>query len=713
MRASLAFLILLPALLSAQAPPPAPPDTPRIPTVARLQGVEIRDDYRWLENGADPGVQAWSAAQNARARAVLDRLPGREVLEHRITALATGRAPGFSRLVWRAGRAFALRSDPARKQQPDLVVLDSLAPGTRPRVLLDLMALDPSGGTAIDWFVPAPDGRRVAVSLSKGGSEEGTLHLYDTATGRETGDIIPRVQMGTGGGSLAWTRDGRGFWYTRYPRPGERPAADLDVYQQVYFHRLGTPGASDRYEVGRSFPRIAETHLDASPDGRAQLALVAHGDGGDFSLWLRTEGRWRPVAKDTDGVIGATFGPDGALWLLSKAGSPRHRVLRLPPGAWRLSRATVVVPELEGVIEDVVATRHRLYLLEGTGGPSRVRAFDLRGRELPGAVPVPPVTSCGDLQALAGDDLFFTTTSLTRPLAGHRLRARTGRLEPTVVDTPPLADFGDAEVIQETAVSKDGTRIPLTILQRKGTRRDGANPTLVTGYGGFGISTAPHYSDLNHVLLEQGVVQVWTVLRGGGEFGEAWHDAGRLTQKQHVFDDFLACCERLVQLGYTTPARLAIEGGSNGGLLMGAALTQRPGLFRAVVSHVGIYDMIHVEDSPNGQFNTTEYGTVKDPAQFRALVAYSPYHHVVDGTDYPAVLFLTGANDPRVDPMQSRKMTARLQAANPHGRPVLLRTSANTGHGIGSPLSAVIALQVDVDAWLLHELGVPVRPVAP
>jgi len=210
------------------------------------------------------------------------------------------------------------------------------------------------------------------------------------------------------------------------------------------------------------------------------------------------------------------------------------------------------------------------------------------------------------------------------------------------------------------------------------------------------------------VLLEQGVVQVHTALRGGGEFGEAWHDAGRLTRKQNVFDDFIACAERMVQLGYTTPSRLAIEGGSNGGLLMGAALTQRPDLFRAVVSHVGIYDMIHVEDSPNGQFNTTEFGTVKDPEQFKAMYAYSPYHRVKDGVAYPSVLFLTGANDPRVDPMQSRKMAARLQEANPGGE-VLLRTSADTGHGIGSPLSARIAIAVDVDAWLLKALGVDVK----
>ena len=266
-------------------------------------------------------------------------------------------------------------------------------------------------------------------------------------------------------------------------------------------------------------------------------------------------------------------------------------------------------------------------------------------------------------------------------------------------------------MIVEHATSKDGTKVPMFILQKKGTLRNGSNPTLLQGYGGYGINTQPRYSDLSHVPLEQGLVVVRTVLRGGGEFGETWHLDGNLTKKQHVFDDFIACAQRLIELGYTNPSRLAIEGGSNGGLLMGAAFTQRPDLFRTVVSHVGIYDMIHVEDSPNGQFNITEFGTVKNPDHFKALLAYSPYHHVVDGTNYPSILFLTGANDPRVDPMQSRKMTARLQAANPQGRPVFLRTSSNTGHGMGSPLSAQIEGLVDVEAFLMHELGVTVKAV--
>lgn len=699
------------ALVSALSPRmAAQAETPRLPTLQTLHGIDLVDDYRWLENGQDAKVQEWSQTQNQRTRAFLDALPGVAVLRGRITGLLTKGPTRIAGLRHQGSHFFALRFDPA-KQQPDLLVMESIAPGTKPRVLLDLMALDPTGGTAIDWYVPSLDGRKVALSLSKGGSEEGTLHVYDTATGKEIGDTLPRVQLGTGGGSVAWAADGAGFWYTRYPRPGERPAEDLDFYQQVYFHRLGAPAEADAYEVGKAFPRIAETELQTSEDGRHVLAMVGDGDGGDYSLWLRGGKGWTQVSRDEDGVIAAQFGRDGGLWLLSKKDAPRRKVLRMPLNDPDLKKAKVVIPSQPGVIESFAATRSRVFIQEMHGGPTRIRPFDLHGRELPSKVPTEPVTMNLLGQRLAGDDVLIYTTGFKTPFKGMVYRSESGKLDPTVVRIQPLADFGDAEVIQEEATSKDGTKVPMFILQKAGTKRNGSNPVLLGGYGGYGVNTAPYYSDLAHVLLEQGVIQVHTVLRGGGEFGEDWHKAGALLNKQNVFDDFIACAKRLVELGYTRPERLAIEGGSNGGLLMGAALTQRPDLFRTVVSHVGIYDMIHVEDSPNGQFNITEFGTVKDPAQFRALLGYSPYHHVKDGTDYPSVLFLTGANDPRVDPMQSRKMTARLQAANPQGRPVYLRTSANTGHGMGSPLAARIEELVDVHAFLLHELGVTVKAV--
>jgi prolyl oligopeptidase len=608
----------------------------------------------------------------------------------------------------RSGKFFAVRSDPANKQQPWIVLLSSLASLDGMRTLVDPNAIDPSGGTAFDWFVPSPDGSKLAVSLSTGGSEAGTLHVYDVASGTETGDVIARVQVGTGGGSASWTADSKGIWYTRYPREGERPKEDLDFYQQVFFHALGTPVEKDRYSLGKELPRIAEIFLQSSEDGKLHLAVVANGDGGDFAVFLLPENatEWRRVSGFEDGLVAARFGRDGAIWAISKKGAPRRRVLRIPPENPTVAAAQVVLDQREGIVEEIAVTDSLLYTDEARGGTSRVRAYEHSGK-LAAELPTPPASRAGGLKALEGDRVFYATTSFLAPYSGVVFDPAKKVSTPTVVAETPIADFSDAEVVEESAVSKDGTRVPMFILQRKGTKRDGKNPVVLTGYGGYGISQGPWYDDLAHLFVERGVVSVTAILRGGGEFGEEWHDAGRLTRKQNVFDDFLACARRLVELGYTNPSRLAIEGGSNGGLLMGAAFTQEPRLFRAVVSHVGIYDMLRVETSANGQFNVTEFGSVKDPAQFRALHAYSPYHHVKDGTRYPAILMLTGANDPRVDPMQSRKMVARLQAAAPKAT-VLLRTSSGTGHGgIGAGVKEIVSLVSDAAGFLLYELGVP------
>lgn len=704
-------------LATAATKPPAPeaaaaavpaPVAGRVPVADTYHGVTVTDDYRWLENGDDPKVKAWSEGQNAHARAFLDALPGAKELRARIEKLLTTRPASVGRFVPCGNRFFASRREPAKKQQPWIVTLPSLTSTDGMRTVFDPNALDPAGHTTFDWFVPSPDGNKLAVSVSSGGSESGTLHVYDVATGKETGDVIPRVQVGTAGGSLAWAADSKGFWYTRYPRAGERSAEDLDFYQQVFFHALGTPEARDAYSFGKELPRIAEIALAASDDAKLHLAVVQNGDGGDFAIYLLPEGatEWKRVSTFEDGLVEAHLGRDGAIWAISKKDAPRRKVVRIPLLSPTVAAARTVLEERDGVIESIAVGRSRLYTIEAKGGTSRVRAYDLSGRSL-AELPTPPVSATVALARLEGDQLFYGATSFLAPFQGYLYDAEKGTSTPTVVRQTPVADFSDAEVVEETATSKDGTKVPMFLVQPKGTRRNGKNPVLLTGYGGFGISQTPDYDDLLHVLTERGVVYVSAVLRGGGEFGQAWHDGGRLTRKQNVFDDFLACARRLVELGYTTPERLAIEGGSNGGLLMGAALTQSPAHFKTVVSHVGIYDMLRVESSANGQFNVPEFGSVKDPEQFRALNAYSPYQRVADGTRYPAVLMLTGANDPRVDPMQSRKMVARLQAADPKAT-VLLRTSGDTGHGgIGAGVASLVSLIADADGFLLYQLGVP------
>jgi prolyl oligopeptidase len=708
------LLAVLAALLAAARPPA----TEKHPVVNVYHGTPVTDDYRWLENWNDQKVRAWSDAQNASARNWLNRLPNVKAIRERLAQIMTARTVSYGQLAHRKGRLFAIKREPP-KQQPFLIVLPSADSVAQARVLVDPNQIDPKGTTAIDWYVPSPDGKLVAVSLSQGGSEAGDVHLFDTASGSPVHEVIPHVNGGTAGGDLAWMPDGSGVFYTRYPKAGERPADDLDFYQQVYFHKLGTPLTADRYELGKDFPRVAEIEMEMENSTGTLLATVQKGDGGQFSLFLRSpSGQWKKISGFDDQIVQATFGPRGTLYLISRAGAPNGKIVRVPLANPDTKRAETIIPEGPDAVvtsfyknpPSLLPTADRLYLLYQLGGPSELRVFDLAGKRLSGPRQL-PVSTVGGLTRLEGDDILFGDTSFVAPPAVYRFFAQSGRTEKTQLATASPVDMSDVEVVRRFATSKDGTKIPVNILFPKGMKRDGKNPAFVTGYGGYGISMTPTFSAVRHVLLEQGFVYALANLRGGSEYGEAWHRQGNLTHKQNVFDDFTAALHYVIDQKYTSPSHLAIEGGSNGGLLMGAMLTQHPHLMRVVVTHVGIYDMLRSELSANGTFNIAEFGTVKDPEQFRALDAYSPYHHVQDGEQYPAVLFLTGANDPRVDPMQSRKMAARLQAANASDEPILLRTSSTSGHGLDSSLSERIAETTDVFAFIFDRLGIDYRKV--
>ena len=698
----------------------APPASIR-PVTNLYHGVTVVDNYRWLENFNDPEVKQWSAAQNAFTRDYLDHLPVRSNIVKRLEKIYAKTSASYSGIVSRPGLLFALKFQPPA-QQPWLITLKSPDDPSSERVVLDPNKLNSKGTTAIDFHVPSLDGKRVAVSLSENGSEDGTLFFYDTATGQPLPDRIPRVNGATAGGSAAWNTDGTGVYYTRYPVAGERPPADLDFFQQVYFHRLGTPPAQDRFELGRGLPRIAEIALQSREDGRYLLATVANGDGGEFAFYLRSEdGQWNQLASFSDQIKRAEFGRDNCLYLLSTKDAPHGKILRLsladlpaPSPAPNLNpnptlnpNLPVVVPASEAVIESFCPTANGLYVQDMMGGPSQIRYLGGGG-----VVRVPlkdPVSAVLQMLSPKGDELLFDSISYTEPYLWSHYEAATKKTRRTALAGKSPADFSNVEVVREFAVSQDGTKIPMNIMRRKKTKLDGNNPTLLYGYGGYGINMSPNFSAVRSLWLEHGGVYVVANLRGGGEFGEEWHKAGSLTNKQNVFDDFAACAQWLVDKHYTQPSKLAAEGASNGGLLMGAFLTQHPDLARAVVSHVGIYDSLRTELEPNGAFNVTEFGTVQDPAQFQALYGYSPYHHVLDGTRYPSVLLLTGDNDGRVNPYNSRKMAARLQAANrdPYPPPVYLRTSSASGHGMGSSLDERIAEQADAYAFLFDQLEMP------
>jgi len=708
-------LLLILTVATAQITVPPLPGTPKHPVVNEYHGVKVTDDYQWLEDGKSPDVVAWTQAENAHARAILDPLPRRSKIEQFLTKLEETRSASFYDIDLRSGILFAMNSDPKR-QQDILVTLKPPDDLASQHVVLDPTQIDATNSTAIQFYVPSQDGSKVAVSLAQGGTESGTVHIYEVNTGQALPDVIPHVTA-IGGGSLAWIADGSGFFYTHYPNAGERPAADLNFYQQIYFHKLGTPVSDDTYVLGKDFPRIAETSLTTSEDGRYVLATVSNGDGGDYEHFLRNlDGKWTQITHFEDGVKSIAIGPD-SLYMLSRKRAPRGKILRAALASPEIQHASVFAAEGPAVIEDfrfslaglqsgIVATANRVYVTELVGGPTQIRMFDPNGHQL-GLVPTEPISSVGEILPMNQDEVLLADESYVHPQAWFLYDTVSKKVTPTALREVSPYSFADVEVTRNYATSKDGTKVPVTIFRGKNTRLDGKNPALLTGYGGFDISMTPYFDPSILPWLDAGGVYAIANLRGGGEFGEEWHLHGMLTEKQHVFDDFIGCAQYLIDQGYTNPSKLGIEGGSNGGLLMGAVLTQRPDLFRAVVSVAGLYDMLRSETTQNGQYNVTEYGSVKNDAQFKALYAYSPYHRVKDGVRYPSVLLIVGENDPRVDPWHSRKFAAALQSATTSKNPVLLISFSNAGHGgIGSAENQRIAMDTYMVEFLYDQLGV-------
>ncbi len=709
-------LALLVAALTCGAAPVATdaivPAAPQHPVSDTYHGVTVVDPYRWLEDWADPRVQQWSAAQDRKARAYLDALPYRQAIYDRLYRQISATSPSYYSLRAAGGRLFALYNQPP-KNQPMIAVLTRDADPAQARIVVDPNTLNPKGTTAIDWYVPSPDGTLLAVSMSENGSEDGSVHVFAVQTGQQVYEILPRVQYPTGGGSLAWRADSKGFWYTRYPGT-ERPEADRHFYMAVYFHELGKDPARDAYVFGKGLPKIAEIALNNRQNKRYVLASVANGDGGEFAHYLiGRDGRVTQITHFADRVVAASVGPDDQVYLVSRQQAPRGKLLTLPAATPSLARARVLVPESDGTLlsageaggSSVIVTERAVYLREIVGGPSRVEIYSHDGKRQ-GTLPLPEVANVDEVESLEDGTLLYSIETYLRPPYFSRYHEANGKAAETALAQTSPVQFDDTEVVRAFATSKDGTRVPLNIVRRKGTALNGANPVLVYGYGGYNYDETPYFlGPTTRLWLDAGGIYVLTNLRGGGEFGEDWHRQGALTHKQNVFDDFIACARFLIDQHYTTPEHLAITGGSNGGLLMGAAFTQHPELFHAVVSDVGIYDMLRTELEPNGVFNTTEYGSTRDPEQFKALYAYSPYHHVVDGTRYPAILMATGLHDGRVAPWQSRKMIARLEAASAPDSRIYLTVNADSGHGHGSSLIVRTNQRADTYSFLLDQLG--------
>lgn len=698
------------------------------PVTNEYHGVKVVDDYRWLEDGKSAETRQWIAAENAHSLQYFQHAAAWNSILRNIKTPKDKAGAEQRSLDFRDGRFFYLQLDRTVQQQAVLMTCTTLGtPGSAPanaRVLLNPNRLDPTGHTSIDWYKPSLDGSLVAVGLSVGGSERAALTVFDATTGKQIGAAF--VPMGFPGGrrSLAWLPGNKGFIYAGYD-PAVAAAAQVTILtnQKVFEHILGAPQAEDHVVLDKGLTQLAQIALDSDSTGKWIVASAEDGDGGKYANFVRLpDGSWHQVSTYSDEVVAITPGTaeEDALYLTSFKNAPRGTILEISAKTPVLAQAKTIIPEGTASIEHddpgsdshrVLVTKDRLYVTTIDGGPNRVQVYDHNGRRLPD-LPLPPVSGVSEVIGLGAETLAIQVSSFLTPPAYLTYQpGPNARPEATALSQRTSGILSGYVVDRSFATSKDGTKIPMSIIHRRGSAMDGTVPTLVYGYGGFGISQSPEYVGSIYwtTWLRQGYTLVVTNIRGGGEYGKSWHLGGNLNRKQNVFDDFSACAQYLVDNHWSSPAHMAALGGSNGGLLMGAEITQHPEQFRAVVSYVGIYDMLRIELDPNGRFNTTEFGTVKDAANFRALYAYSPYHHVVDGVKYPAILMETGDNDPRVNPAQSRKFAARLQAASSSQNPILLRTFANAGHASSS--SADLQQQfADAYTFLFQELGVAFRP---
>jgi prolyl oligopeptidase len=671
-RPSAFWCALIPAALIFSVATAAEPPTPRDTVATVMHGVTVRDPYRWLENARNPKVLAWIDAQNGYADSVMERFKDAAEISKRVGQLAvTSTEQSAPQLV--NGTLFLMRETPPQAQP---VLVAQAWPSGPQRVLVDT---NPSGGhIAVQEVWPSPSGQYVAYGTSANGSEATTIHVVSTATGKALSDALADAGGGTTGPVVAWDANERGLTYGKLPH-----GSPFDI--SLYHHVLGSPQSSDRPEFGQGLSPIAEYQLLTSPDAKYAAALVQFGDATPFRVYLRSHDTWRPILGTDAGITAGAF--DGNRLLLAAFGKSDHgRIIAVGPDG----KVSTLVPEQKSSVVYGISPLKGGLLVTRVWGPDwSVDQYASDGRFVR-RVPLPQ-TGIG-IDAIASDshsgEAIVAYSGWTIPSRWALYDAKSGSLRTVFAVRPPDADYANIRTYRLTAVSKDGTRVPVTVLALASTPKQPDNPAILTAYGGYEIPTAPHFIGTELAWLERGGVYAMANLRGGDEFGETWHRQGRLTLKQNVFDDFTAASQALVSAGWTSPRHLGISGGSNGGLLMGAALVQHPQLYRAVMSYVGIYDTLRHELYPNGRYNVAEYGSVADAAQFRALYAYSPYYNAQPYTRYPAVLLETGENDPRVAPWQSRKFAAALQAATASSLPVLLLTRRAAGHGnIGASFS--------------------------
>lgn len=684
------------ALIGDKGHVPTPPATPRHAASSTLHGVTVADPYRWLEHGTAPEVREWIKAQNSYTDAVISGMPLGTTLNKRVRELAiTSTTRSSPHLVH--DTLFYLRQTPPQAQP--MLVAQAWPKGT-PKTLVDPNADD--GRTAITAFWPSPDGRYLAWGTAEGGSELTTIHVLDVKTGKKLDGTLPRAGGGTTPQGLAWDADGKGFTYVRFPTP----AADSTVKQfhaALAHHRLGDSASADRVVFGKDYSDIAEYRLLASPDGKILAVLANQGDGGPADVFLRSNGQWHKVLDAKANVRGAAW-LGSRLAVTSFADAPRGKLLAIgADGAVK-----PLLAQRYGAVQRVAPIKAGFLVVRSWGADWWVEQYDGKSqfvRRLP--LPETGIGVGGIASSADSNHALISYSGWTLPSRWAVYDANADSLR-TVFTVKAVGDYSRIRAHQLLAVSLDGSRIPVTVLADERVHPNGRNPTVLYGYGGFDVPMAPRFLGDKLAWLERGGVYAVANIRGGNEFGQRWHAQGQKLKKQNVFDDFHTAAMALTQSGWTDARHLGIMGGSNGGLLMGSQIAQHPLDYRAVVSMVGIYDMLrHQTEFANGKYNVPEYGDVHDADQFKATLAYSPLQNITSCTRFPAVLMTTGVNDPRVAPWQSRKFAATLQSACRTGMPILLLTRMHAGHGIGAPFSQRVGDAAITLTFFAQELGLP------
>jgi prolyl oligopeptidase len=667
----------------------APLTTRRADVHETLHGVTVADPYRWLEDQESPETRAWINQQNEYTHKLLDSWPGRERLEKRLSELEKVERIGSP--IERNGRFF-YRKRAAEQEQ--YVIYTRQGEAGKEEVLIDPNPMSADHSTNVEIMDASKDGKLLAYVLRVGGKDETEVHVLDVAAKHDLPDVLPARDYF----DLAFLPDGSGFYYATMLNDGPR----------VLFHKLGTKVETDAEVFGKGYAKDVIVVGDPSEDGRHLIIQVLHGSAADkVEIWvqdLKNNGPIEPMIKDIDARFFG-FAVGNELFLQTNYKAPNGRVMAMDmtkpaPENWRQ-----VVPEAENAIDNVTLAGGKILVTYVKNATSMVKAFQPDGK-MAFELSLPALGTVYGVQGRwENAAAYFTYASYAIPATVYRCDMSSGKQSVWAQVKVPV-DGSRFEVKQVWYSSKDGTKVPMFLVHAKGIKLDGSNPVLLEGYGGFMVNNTPFFNSDAIVWAERGGVYALANLRGGGEFGEAWHKAGMLDKKQNVFDDFIGAAEWLIQNKYTNPSKLAILGGSNGGLLVGAALTQRPDLYQAVVCWHPLLDMLRYDQFMEAQFWVSEYGAAKDPQQFKWLYAYSPYQHVKKGVKYPAVLFMSGDGDTRVAPLHARKMAALLQAETGSDRPILLRYELKAGHSGGRSSTQQIGDSVDELSFLFWQLGV-------